>query len=122
MPSAVESAVDTYIRAWSEGDGAVRAQMVAACFAADGRIVMRGSEIRGHAALAEVMTGLLTDPTFWRVRVTSAVDARGTTFRYRASIEQRDGTSREFLDVGEIDASGRIVTLLVFAEPLGEPA
>jgi hypothetical protein len=122
MPSAVESAADTYIRAWNEPDGAVRAKMIEACFADDGRIVARGSEFRGRAALLDLMTRFLADPTLLRVRVTSAVDASGTTFRYRASIERRDGTSREFLDVGEIDASGRIALLLVFAEPLGEPA
>ena len=122
MPSAVESAVDTYVRAWSEPDSAVRAQMLEACFAADGRIVARNSEIRGRAALAEFMTRFLAEPTLLGVRVTSAIDAGGTTFRYRSSIDRRDGTSREFLDAGEIDASGRIALLLVFSGRLGEPA
>jgi hypothetical protein len=114
-------AVDTYIKAWSERDPAVRATMIEACFAADGRIVMRSREIRGRAALAEEMTTLLADPQLLRVRVTSAIDARGTTFRFRAVVERRDGTRLESFDAGEIDASGRISLLLTFAGPLGEP-
>jgi len=120
MPNAVEKAVDTYVRAWSEPDGAVRARMLEECFAADGRIVALRSEIRGRAALAEFMTSFLADPTLLGVRVTSALDAGTTTFRYRSSIDRRDGTSREFLDAGEIDASGRIALLLVFAGRLDE--
>jgi len=52
--------------------------------------------------------------------VTSAVDACGTTFRFRAVTERRDGTSLESFDAGEIDAAGRISVLLTFAGPLAE--
>jgi hypothetical protein len=121
MPSAVEQAVDTYIRAWSERDPAVREKMIEACFAADGRLVTRSGEIRGRAALAAMMTRILADPQLQRVRVTSAIDASGTTFRFRGVVERRDGTSPESFDAGEVDASGRISLLLTFAGPLGEP-
>jgi hypothetical protein len=120
MPSAVEIAVDTYIRAWNERDPAVRATMVEACFAADGRIVTRSREIRGRAALAYEMTRVLADPELLRIRVISAIDARGTTFRFRAVVERRDGTSPESFDAGEIDGAGQISVLLTFAGPLGE--
>jgi hypothetical protein len=120
MSLPVEIAVDTYIRAWSEPDPAVRATMIDACFAANGRIVSRSWEIRGRAALAETMTKFLADPEFLRIRVTSAVDARGTTFRFRAVADRRDGTSAESFDAGEIDAEGRIVTLLTFAGRLDD--
>jgi hypothetical protein len=95
MPGAVKSAVDTYIRAWSERDPEIRAKMIEACFAADGRIVTRSREIRGRAGLAREMTRLLADPELVRVRVTSAIDTLGTTFRFRAVAERRDGTSAE---------------------------
>jgi hypothetical protein len=55
-----------------------------------------------------------------RVRVISAIDARGTLFRYRSVVDRRDGTSLEFFDAGEIDSSGRIALLLAFAGPLGD--
>jgi hypothetical protein len=120
MPNAVETAVDTYIRAWGERDPAVRASMIEACFAAEGRIVTRSREIRGRAALADEMAKIRADPQFLRVRVTSAIDARGTTFRFRGVADRRDGTSPENFDAGEIDAEGRIALLLTFAGPLGE--
>jgi hypothetical protein len=120
MREPVKIAVETYIRAWGEGDPAVRATMIEACFAADGRIVAHGWEIRGRAALVDAIGRLLDDPQFRRIRVLSAIDASGTTFRFRAAVERRDGTTHESLDAGEIDADGRISLLLTFAEPLGE--
>jgi hypothetical protein len=120
MPQAVETAVDTYIRAWSERDPAIRAAMIDACFAADGRIVARSWEIRGRTALADAMATFLADPQLLRIRVTSVVDARGTTFRFRAVLDRRDGTSLESFDAGEVDAEGRISLLLTFGGPLGE--
>lgn len=120
MPEAVEIAVDTYIRAWGERDPVLRAAMIEACFAVDGRIVFRDSEIRGRAALAEAMTTFLADPHLLRLRVTSAVDARGRTFRFRVMTDRRDGASRESFDAGEVDDEGRIALLLTFGGPLGE--
>lgn len=120
MPSAVEVAVDTFIRACSERDPARRAELLEACFAADGRMVTRSREIRGRAALADELGRFLADPRLLRIRVISAVDARGTTFRYRAVADMRDGTSAEAHDAGEIDATGRISLILTFAGPLGD--
>jgi hypothetical protein len=120
MPQPVEIAVDTYIRAWSERDPAVRATMIEACFAADGRIVAHHNEIRGRAALAAAMAKFLADPQVLRIRVTSAIDARGTTFRFRVMTDRRDGSSLESFDAGEIDAEGRISLLLTFGGALGE--
>ncbi len=120
MSSPVQTAVETYIRAWSEPDPSVRAAMIQACFAEDGRMVTRSREIRGHAALADEMTRLRADPRLLRIRVTSAIDASGTTFRFRGVVEHRDGATFEAFDAGEIDASGRISLLLTFAGPLGE--
>jgi hypothetical protein len=66
------------------------------------------------------LASFLADPRLLRIRVTSAIDARGTTFRYRAVAEFRDGTSAESFDAGEIDGTGRISLILTFAGPLGE--
>ena len=60
------------------------------------------------------------DPRNLGFRMASAIDAAGTTFRYRSIVERSDGTSTEFFDAGEIDADGRITTLLVFTGPLAE--
>jgi hypothetical protein len=121
MPNSIERAVETYIKAWSERDPAVRARLLEACFASDGRVVTRSREIRGRAALASLIGSFLSDPQFVRIRATSAIDAQGTTFRFRGVAERSDGTSVEAFDAGEIDASGRISLVLTFPGPLGEP-
>lgn len=120
MPSPVELAVDAYIRACTTSDPAVRAALLEACLAADVRMVTRSREIRGRAALTAYLTRFLTDPQLLRVQVISAVDARGTTFRYRAIAELADGTEPEAFDAGEIDAAGQISLILTFAGPLAD--
>jgi hypothetical protein len=118
MTSAVEVAVDTYIRAASERDPGRRAALLEQCFAEDGRLVTSSREIRGRAALAEMFQRFWADPGTVCVRLTSAIDAGATTFRYRAVTERRDGTSFEVFDAGEIDGAGRISLILTFAGPL----
>jgi hypothetical protein len=120
MPNAIQVAVETYLEAWSERDPAARAKLLEACFAPEGRVVTRSREIRGRAALDQAIGKFLTDPLFLRIRVTSAIDAQGTTFRLRAVAERSDGTSPEAFDAGEVDATGRITLVLTFAGPLAD--
>jgi hypothetical protein len=122
MRSSVAVVVDTYIRAASERDPQARAALLEACFAADGRIVSRSREIRGRAALGDEIAKLLADPQLLRIRVVSAIDAGGSTFRFRSVVERRDGTNLEFFDAGEVDATGRISLVLTFAGPLAPAA
>ena len=118
MLSPVELAVDTYVRAVGERDPAARAAMLSACFASDVRMVTASREIRGRAALTAELERFLSDPKLSSIRLLSAIDARGTTFRYRAVAEFRDGTSAESFDAGEVDAAGQISLILTFAGPL----
>lgn len=122
MPSAVEVAVATYIRAVNELDPAVRATLLEECFAPDFRMVTASREIRGCAALADLLNRFLADPKLSCIRLISAVDARGTLFRYRAVAELRDGTLLETFDAGEINAEGQISLILTFAGPLENAA
>lgn len=122
MPSPVETAVQTYIRAVHERDAIVRVQLIDACFAENARLVTRSSVIRGRAGVDAMIARFHADPHVQRVRVTSVIDAVGTTFRFRSVVERHDGTSIEFFDAGEIDADGKIATLLVFAGPLADAA
>jgi hypothetical protein len=122
MPSPVETAVETYIRAAGERDPAARQRLIEACFAEDGRFVTRSSVIRGRAGVDAMLARALADPQFVGFRMASVVDAVGTTFRYRSIVQRRDGTTVEFFDAGEIDADGRIATLLVFTGPLADVA
>ncbi|HEY1546162.1 MAG TPA: nuclear transport factor 2 family protein [Kofleriaceae bacterium] len=112
------SAVAAYIRAGAERDPAARAQLLEACCAADVRMVTRSSVIRGRAGIEAMLARFLGDPQNLGFRLTSAVDAVGSTFRYRSVVIRRDGSELEFFDAGELDGDGKIVTLLVFAGPL----
>lgn len=118
MASVLRSTVETYIRAWGERDPSLRAQLIEQCFAVDGRIVTRSREIRGRQAFADAAARLHADPLFERIRVTSALDAQGTTFRVRAVAERGDGTAPEAFDAGQVDANGQICLVLTFAGPL----
>ncbi len=120
MPSLVETAAHTYIRAAEERDRAARAALVAACCAEDVRMVTRSGVIRGRAGIEAMLDRFLGDPENLGFRMASVVDAAGTTFRYRSFVLRRDGRELEFFDAGEIDADGKIVTLLVFAGPLAD--
>ena len=120
MPTPVETAVQTYIRAAGERDPAARAKLIEACFAEDGRFVARSGVICGRAGIEAMIGRFLADPQVLGFRMASVIDAAGTTFRYRSIVERRDGTTLEFFDAGEIDADGRIATLLVFTGPLAD--
>lgn len=118
MPTPVEIAVETYVRACLERDAKARASLFEQCLAEDVRMVTQGREVRGRAALVEMLERFLTDPRLLRVRLTSAIDARGTIFRYTAVADFADGTSPETFDTGEINSSGLISLILTFPGPL----
>lgn len=120
MKSAVQTAVETYVRASSERDPALRAALLETCFAEDGRIVSRSREIRGRAEIVAAFDRFLSDPELLGVRLLSAVDAQGKTFRFRAVADFRNGTSAEAFDTGEVDEAGKISVILTFAGPLAE--
>lgn len=122
MPSPVEIAVDTYIRAAGERDPVARAKLLEACFAEDARLVTRSSVIKGRAAIDSMIARFFADPQNLGFRMTSLIDAKGTTFRYASVVLRADGTELPFFDAGEIDESGRITTLLLFAGPLVDAA
>ena len=116
-----EQAVRRYIDAWFEPDRDRRAQLLDACFAVDGRILFAGRVIRGRGALAADIDAFQVDPRRLTARLTSPIDADGTTFRFRALFTLPDGQRHsELVDIGEVDGDGRIATLFTFEEPLAE--
>ncbi len=83
-------------------------------------MVTRNRELHGRAAVADMLARFHSNPQLLGIRVISKIDAEGTTFRYRAVADFRDGPSVEAFDAGEIDESGRISLILTFAGPLGQ--
>jgi hypothetical protein len=120
MPSSTEIAAEAYVAAWREPDAAARGRLIEACFAAEGRIVSPGAVIRGRAALAAAIDHLFADPRGLSVRLVGAIDVQGPIFRLRAVVEDGDGRIVfDGFDAAEVDADGRIVTLLAFgASPI----
>src|SRR5919112_100663 len=92
MASPTEIAARTYVAAWQEPDPAIRARMIDACFAVDGRLASRGAGIRGRDALARAMDEFFADPRGLSARLVSAIDVQGSIFRFHAVLEHRDGT------------------------------
>jgi hypothetical protein len=116
---ATELAARRYIDAWFEADRERRAALLAACFAERGRIVVRGQVMEGRAALAVAIEAFRADPRKLTMRMTSAIDATGQTFRFRALFAHPDGRPfNELVDIGEVDRDGRIAALYTFVEPL----
>lgn len=116
-----ELAARRYVDLWSERDREARAALLEACFAVDGRIVSHTRTFHGRAEIAAMIDAALADPRGLTARLTSVIDAGGSTFRFRSIGEYADGSpSFEGLDVGEIDASGRIIALYVFGGPLAD--
>ncbi|HEY0251894.1 MAG TPA: hypothetical protein VGC41_10225 [Kofleriaceae bacterium] len=118
MSSPVAVAVATYIQANRERDPAVRARLLEECFAETGRFVTR-SKVYDRAGLTALLTDFVDNPNLVGFRVTH-LQSGGTMFRYRSIVERNDGTELEFFDAGELDADGRIATMLVFSGPLPE--
>jgi hypothetical protein len=115
--SPAEIAARRYIAAWLDPDPRARARMIEACFAEDGRIILRGAELRGRAALARAIEAFVADPRRLTGRITDDVEAQDPLFRFRAVFELPDGTRQSSVqDIGEIDASGRITTIYSFVD------
>lgn len=118
MSAPSREAVAAYVRAWTERDEGARRRLVESCFAADGRFVMRTRELRGRPALLELMRSVHADVGLREIRVVSALDVVGATFRFRAVAERIDGTIAETYETGVLDADGRIELVLTFTGPL----
>jgi hypothetical protein len=112
--------VEQYIRAACAHDPTERAALLETCFAVDGRLVSTSRELRGRAAVAEMLARFHSSAELPRIRLTSAVDVRGTIFRFRSAVDRSDGTTVEFFDAGELDADGRIKLIVTFVGPLAD--
>lgn len=122
MPTPAEIAVETYVAAWQEPDRAVRATMMEACFAEDGRFITGGREVRGRAALIALMDSILGDPRGLTIQLLSVLDVRGSIFRFRAlAIPGGDTAVPETFDAGLVGPDGKIELLLTFNGPLPDP-
>jgi len=118
-----EAAARAYVAMWTEPDRDRRRALLEQCWAVDGRMVARGRTIGGREALWASVEGFFADRRGRRNRLTSEIDANDTSFRFRAVLEDADGTVLvEAHDIGEVDADGRITVLFTFNGPLRDAA
>jgi hypothetical protein len=90
--SLAEIAARRYIAAWMTHGPAERLRLLEQCFADDGRIVLRGTELRGRAALAHAIEQFAADPRRLTARITEDVEAQDPLFRFRAVFDHPEGT------------------------------
>jgi hypothetical protein len=119
MSSPTELAARTYAALFAEPDRSARERMLEACWATHGRLVTRGTPVVGRLAIAAMVDAFFADPRKLRVRLLGDIDVQGPLFRMRAVVETAEGTQvgAVSFDAGEVDAEGRIATILTFNDP-----
>ena len=111
----ITTTVDTYLAMWNAEDPAERAELIAAAWAADCRYVDPLLEGAGHAGLAEMVAGVQAHYPGARFHRTSAVDAHHDEVRFGWQLVAADGsTIVTGLDVGRIDADGKLTAITGF--------
>ena len=114
MSDAVNT-VDTYLAMWNETDAAERARHIARAWAADGRYVDPMMEAAGHAALAEMVTGVQTRFPGHRFRRVSGVDVHHDQLRFGWTLEGPDGAVVVAgVDVGALAPDGGLTRITGF--------
>jgi len=116
--SDIEQTAMRYIAAWNENDDAQRMRLLEACWAANGTITSNNEHIVGRDAVFAAITSFRRSRPDDRAVLTSAIDHHHHIFRFTGHVVRPDGTSySNVLDVGEVDADGRITRIFTFHDP-----
>jgi hypothetical protein len=118
----VERAVLSYVAAWNEDDPAKLAKILDECWAEQGIVVSNYETIIGRRSLYERIVAFRRENPGTRGFLTSGIEQHHDFFRFTAIAVKADG--RYFspaLDVGELDASGRIERIVTFFHDLPSP-
>jgi uncharacterized protein YciI len=107
--------VETYVRAWHERDETVRRRLLEESWAAGGVYTDPGETIEGRDALFDAISDFQVQRPGVRIAVRSRIDAFGRHFRFDwATVDDAGTVLREGVDVGQLDADGRIVSIVAF--------
>lgn len=118
MAQDIAHTIAIYARAVIERDAAVRDQLLAQCWAEQGRLITQQREFVGRAAVSQMVGQFLAREDVVGVRMLSPLDVHATIFRYLACVDLRDGRSPESFDAGVVDDQGRIALMLTFVGSL----
>ncbi|HEY1630716.1 MAG TPA: nuclear transport factor 2 family protein [Rhizomicrobium sp.] len=113
--SEAQRAVEAYFAAWNEKDPARISALVKSCIAADAQLTSSAHSVTGADALAEFIVAFRQMRPGDAAVLTSKVESVGAVFRFTGCGKQPDGTVySDVMDVGELDADGRIKRLVTF--------
>ena len=119
--STIENAVDGHLAAYTESDVARRADLIAAAWTADGKLVDPPLQGVGHDGICAAAEALLTHYAGHTFRRTSGVDAHNDAIRYAWELVSPDGAVvLAGLDVGEVTEDGRLKRITGFFGDLPE--
>lgn len=118
-PEDLEALVDTYARAWSDPDPAVRRELLASVFTDGATYTDPTVHTEGVEALAAHVDGVLGAPPGARVERVSGVDAHHGVARFAWRLVQGDETPLpDGLDCIDVTDDGRISRVVGFFGPL----
>jgi hypothetical protein len=107
--SDLTDTIDTYLRAWSEQDPDVRAELVGRVWAHDGRLIDPPMAAAGQAEISGLHGALQQQFPGHTFRRASAIDAHHDHLRFAWELVGPDGTvALRGLDVGEVGDDGRL--------------
>ena len=114
----VQTVVDSYFAFWNEPDPARRTELAAEVFASEARYVgplFAGEGLAGIEALASQLREHLGDQQFMR---SSGIESHHDVVRYRWEISPAAGDPpfAAGVDVGTLDADGRLSSVAVFLD------
>ncbi len=105
----------TYVRAWHEGDEAARRRLLEESWAKDGVYADPQTTIAGREALVHAIAEFHEQRPDVRIEVRSRIDDFGPHFRFVwATVDGSGAVLREGIDVGQLDAEGRIASIVGF--------
>ena len=106
---------DTYLAAYNERDADRRAQLIAAAFSEDGRLVDPPVDGQGHDGIDAVARAMQEQFAGHRFRRVSAVDAHHDRLRFAWELlGPTDDVVLTGMDVGELAADGRLARITGF--------
>ena len=118
----VERAVLSYVSAWNETDPDKLSGFLEDCWTEQGILVSNYETILGRRALFERIIRFRRDNPGTRVLLTSGIEQHHDYFRFTLIQVKQDGRCYSpALEVGEIDANGRIDRIVAFFHDLPLP-
>jgi SnoaL-like domain len=107
--------VSTYVRAWHERDEAARRRLLEESWAEDGVYTDPETTIEGRDALMDAIADFHARRPDVRIEVRGRIDGFGRHFRFVwATVDGSGAVLREGIDVGQVDETARITSIIGF--------